>query len=379
MSSEEQKSRAFLVIGAVDRSGGKPVLELADPDRISERFTLWPGLPPTDFAFHPSLASPLFTGLLDGDPVWVESRIPGLTLAQIAPDLTPDRLILILMDVCDILRTLHESGLVHGDLRASNIVVGMDGWVLLTGASLGAGHPEDDLSALIRLGRLAGGAASPVNLPDTVPSDASSLLTDLARQLGLAEPDDLRRGLGAFVRTRLPILVPQALPSLKVLVSDILEGPGAMDEIGLDLGLDADLTGTGEWSGASGEITREATLGETTEGAVGRADANAHRVQILAGLLAPPAQAPSASRFDAAEGRTVQAIADRIAHEPLDPVSLATPGVSPPSSDLPPAVAPVPPASPAPGPPPPRRPWLLVVALGVILVFVILLALRVWA
>lgn len=62
---------------------------------------------------------------------YVQSYIPGQTLASILAAGHPQDALTIAINLCWVLRILHAHGIVHGDLHPQNIIVGLDGKVAL--------------------------------------------------------------------------------------------------------------------------------------------------------------------------------------------------------------------------------------------------------
>jgi TonB family protein len=97
---------------------------------------------------HPHLVHPFHTGLcdIDAEPLnYVVTEFPEEDLSQILPEraLTPAETREMLLPVLDALSYLHAGGIVHGDLKPSNIVV-VDNEVKLAWDSLHVGSDNDE-------------------------------------------------------------------------------------------------------------------------------------------------------------------------------------------------------------------------------------------
>ncbi|WP_322511788.1 serine/threonine-protein kinase [Chloroflexus sp.] len=62
---------------------------------------------------------------------YVQSYIPGQTLAQLLAAGRPPDALTIAINLCHVLRVLHAHGIIHGDLHPQNIIVGRHGEVAL--------------------------------------------------------------------------------------------------------------------------------------------------------------------------------------------------------------------------------------------------------
>jgi hypothetical protein len=311
-------SRAFLVLGTIGLSEGRPILELADAADPSCRLTLRPGLPPTQVPHHPGLSPVLLTGRLEGELVWGEGRGDALPLDRLGSDLPDEALCLVLLDLCEVLRTLHAGGVAHGDFRAPNVLVGADGWVAVAGAGVWKGSIEEDMGALVRLRRELFHEDAPESA-EVAPFEVAVVEADLRHRLGAEDVLELRRGLSMVVRARMPALQTESLPVIHVVVQSRPGMVGRFDEVGMDLGPDVEST-SGEVFATSGEVTREALLDDPTEEASSSQDPESSRVQILARLLAPPAGPLFPDRFAASEGLVCEPMRKRISEERPDPL-----------------------------------------------------------
>lgn len=95
---------------------------------------------------HPNIAVLLDYGEQDGGGFLVMEYVPGEPLSQVLErehTLAPARLLPILAQCAEGLHAAHRAGVVHRDVKPSNILVMADGTAKLTdfGISLGAGQP----------------------------------------------------------------------------------------------------------------------------------------------------------------------------------------------------------------------------------------------
>jgi uncharacterized membrane protein YbhN (UPF0104 family)/tRNA A-37 threonylcarbamoyl transferase component Bud32 len=94
-----------------------------------------------------------------GDAVLVTARPPGPTLEELDPTQVTDG---VLDDIWANVGRLHDAGIVHGDLRAANVVVGDDGDTALMGfgraepVSSGARPDTDDAALLVTTAAIVG-------------------------------------------------------------------------------------------------------------------------------------------------------------------------------------------------------------------------------
>jgi serine/threonine-protein kinase len=68
----------------------------------------------------------------DGTFYYVMEYLPGMTLAEMVKahgPLPPERVVYLLLQVCDALREAHQAGLVHRDVKPENIVIAQRGGV----------------------------------------------------------------------------------------------------------------------------------------------------------------------------------------------------------------------------------------------------------
>ncbi len=95
---------------------------------------------------HPNVAVLLDYGEQDGGGFLVMEYVPGEPLSEVLErerTLSPERLLLVLAQCADGLHAAHQAGVVHRDVKPSNILVMADGTAKLTdfGISLGTGQP----------------------------------------------------------------------------------------------------------------------------------------------------------------------------------------------------------------------------------------------
>jgi len=325
VTPSSRKTRSLVVVATRERTAGRAVLELADPDSPSTRLTLWPGLAPPEAPLHPMLAPRITVGRLNGEPVWLEARPRGVPLNRLAGILNPHQVALVLQDCCEALSALHEAGRVHGDLNSKRVVVAEGGWTTLVGVGLRSGFLEEDLSALMQLGRTLTMEQGVIPFAWTVPKDAEELRVFLQSWMEGADEDELRHELAALASAEVAP-VPHD-PTVVEIVSDSRQAPGAVDEVLPELGPDRELTGS--WDSTAGEVTCEApegTLplpGETTQSLGTRRTSQANRMQVLARILAPPEVAPNPARFQGKEGLPCEGIRALVLQGRLDPLCYA--------------------------------------------------------
>ncbi|WP_095984364.1 serine/threonine-protein kinase [Cystobacter fuscus] len=80
---------------------------------------------------HPHIVDVYDFGMLpDGSPYYVMELLPGRTLSQLLHErgrLSPERALAFLEPVCEALEAAHRAGVVHRDLKASNVAVVSEG------------------------------------------------------------------------------------------------------------------------------------------------------------------------------------------------------------------------------------------------------------
>lgn len=327
-----------MVVATRERSHGRAVLELADPDDPSTRFTLWPGLPPPEGPLHPSLAPRILSGRTQGEPVWLEARPPGAPLNHVAALLEPPQVALVLLDCCEGLAALHDSGRVHGDVKSKRVVLGEGGYATLVGVGQRRAHPEEDLAALIRLGRTLCGERAGLRLPEVAPASADALREQLEEQLEELDQDSLRDDLAAIC-ARERATIPEEPTMLQVVVEHIQGTRGRVDELLPILGPETERTGSQiSWSSSVGEVTRESSAEHTHADSEGtgslhvQADHLGRRTQVFARILAPLDQLGSTARLPGSADEPCAAVRKLVLEGPMDPLAFAgaLPGSLPP-------------------------------------------------
>ena len=80
---------------------------------------------------HPNIVDVYDFGMMpDGSPYYVMELLPGRTLSQFVQErgrLSPERALAYLEPVCAALEAAHRAGIVHRDLKASNVMVVEEG------------------------------------------------------------------------------------------------------------------------------------------------------------------------------------------------------------------------------------------------------------
>ncbi len=113
---------------------------------------------------HPSIVDIHDFGLLqDGSPYYVMELLPARTLTHLLLEcgrLSPERVLVFMEPVCDALEAAHRAGVVHRDLKTSNVAVVSDGEVprvkLLDFGIAKIIHPEPDQPNLTTDGQRLG-------------------------------------------------------------------------------------------------------------------------------------------------------------------------------------------------------------------------------
>ena len=288
-------------------SDGGTALEARTPD--GQLVTLWEGSPNhRSKCDHLGLADPLFDGLHDGQPVWIESR-PGLWLLSDLPaSLDAATALWLGSRLADALARLHSLDRAHGWVGSETVALQSDGAPCLIGVGRVDGTPQDDLRAAIDLIQ----RLHPFNVLPTESGSASSLAASL-RELALEQPNEPVDLAALLMEQGRP---QQANPrSLTIHVTPL----GMSDEVQPDLGSDA--TGRGlldRWAPleGSGEITVDPT--ETAEFAL--ADSQVHH--DLLGRIQGALNRAAARQEDAFSPPGAH-FRSHLIHEPLDPLPIS--------------------------------------------------------
>ena len=315
MERPPEQSRPFVIIGEVGRMGGRPVLELAEPQDLVRRRTLWPGLPPPAVPSHPGLLPVVLAGRLEDLPVWLESRPLGHALEELLP-LEGDESIAILRDLVSALRALHARGQSHGRVRDTRVLITTEGRAVFLGTGSHSGQVNEDIADLVRMGRSFGGER--LKLPETVPNSLQPIADSLD---ALAENADLRatrKALGKRVTESLSPISDEA-PNLHIAVVDG-STVQPVDEIGMDLGFgDSRYDTSSSWSGTASEVTGEATGDLTSPHGLTETPS---RAQAIAKVLASPPFPIDPARFASREGQPCKGVIALLASETPDPLPI---------------------------------------------------------
>ncbi|WP_258562839.1 MULTISPECIES: serine/threonine-protein kinase [Nocardioides] len=146
--------------------GGEPDLDRAEREaRLAARLN------------HPHVVA-VFDLLVDGDDRWlVMEHVPGVTLAELVRrdgPLSPDQAATLLRQAADALAAAHGAGIVHRDVKPSNILVGPDGQVKIS--DFGIARAQADAS-LTQTGLVTG---SPAYLaPEVASGQVASQASDV--------------------------------------------------------------------------------------------------------------------------------------------------------------------------------------------------------
>jgi hypothetical protein len=272
--------------------------------------------------------------------VWLEARPPGAPLNHIAALLEPAHVALVLLDCCEGLVALHDAGRVHGDVKSKRVVLGEGGYTTLVGVGQRHAHPEEDLAALIRLGRTLCGERGGLRLPEVAPASAGALQEQLEEQLEELDQDTLRDDLAAIC-DRERATIPEEPTMLQVVVEHIQGTRGRVDELLPILGPETERTGSQiSWSSSVGEVTRESSA-EHTQGDIEgtgslhiRSDHLGRRTQVFARILAPLDQLASTARLPSTADEPCAAVRKLVLEGPMDPLAFAgaMPGSLPPAA-----------------------------------------------
>lgn len=146
--------------------GGEPDLDRAEREaRLAARLN------------HPHVVA-VFDLVVDGDDRWlVMEHVPGVTLAELVRrdgPLAPDQAAALLSQAADALAAAHGAGIVHRDVKPSNILVGPDGQVKIS--DFGIARAQADAS-LTQTGLVTG---SPAYLaPEVASGQVASQASDV--------------------------------------------------------------------------------------------------------------------------------------------------------------------------------------------------------
>jgi len=282
--------------------------------RGSARVTLWPGPAPASPPEHPGLAWPIEPGWLHEKGAWLEHRPPGARLAELAGQLSPPELGMVLLDLAEALAALHAGGSHHGQVDLDHVVVSHHGRAILIGVGRESGTAKQDSRDLrMLMAELWPPTAPPP--PDPGEEPAAVLAEALSGWLAYEFPDHTAFSLGS----RSKDCTPDAAEDAETIP---FRPAGAFDEVGPDLGpdrygrglLDRWATGnslSGAHTGAI-EFTRPGDEDERVPSAAA----------LLTRLVAPPDRPPDPHRFAAVEGTPCEEIKALVADEPIQPLPL---------------------------------------------------------
>ncbi|MFI2707640.1 serine/threonine-protein kinase, partial [Nocardioides sp. CER28] len=183
---------------------------------------------------HPHVVT-VFDLAEDGETRWlVMEYVEGTTLSKLAADrggLPPAEAAAIVRQAAEALSVAHEAGIVHRDVKPSNLIVGFDGTTKLTDFGIARGAADDTLTAsgvltgspaYIAPEVASGGLATPA-------SDVWSLGGSLYQALTGRPPYDLGdnvvAGLVRIVHDEPPRLPPGSGPLATVLAATMVKEP----------------------------------------------------------------------------------------------------------------------------------------------------------
>jgi hypothetical protein len=244
----------------VQRSSVDGAIEVAPADRADVRATLWPGREPPAHPDHPGLGKCEASGIVGGEQMWVETRPRGAALSELTGAFAKPELASVLVEVREALRTLHGVGLAHGTVRASRVVVGTDGSVVLIGVG------QDREGSVHR---------------DLAEMDA------LVRECGFASVAELVAGAPlrrVVIEGR--VREPDGNESIELTA-------GSVDEVKVDLGPDESASGLLErWSAGEGPSAGESTRAPRVEPAVVAAEIPEVTISASRAALPPERTSP---------------------------------------------------------------------------------------
>ncbi|MDQ2650937.1 MAG: protein kinase [Actinomycetota bacterium] len=214
-SADRRVERAFdtelrQVVGRVSEP-----LAGRDPDELLRRVQAYLAVPAT-----PSLSPVVDASIDDGEVVVVNSWVEGVDLLSLlaasgTPGLPVTAVLSWLDEVADALRHLHSRGLVHGDVRPSNLILTADQRIVVIGVGVGALGADAGTSVEDDIRSVAATAA--VLLTGSAPDDGSITGTSTLSAIALQ-----RALLPALDPARSPPSLDELLRSLRSQLNDAL-------------------------------------------------------------------------------------------------------------------------------------------------------------
>jgi hypothetical protein len=184
---------------------------------------------------HPNVVT-VFDLAEDGETQWlVMEYVAGTTLSRLAADrggLPPAEAAAIIRQAAEALRVAHAAGIVHRDVKPSNLIVAADGTTKLTDFGIARGDTDDTLTATgILTGSPAYIAPEVASGSTATPaSDMWSLGGSLYQALTGRPPYDLGEnvvaGLVRIVHEEPPRLAAGSGPLATVLAATMVKDPG---------------------------------------------------------------------------------------------------------------------------------------------------------
>ncbi|HZM81505.1 MAG TPA: protein kinase [Candidatus Limnocylindrales bacterium] len=112
---------------------------------------------------HPHIVSIFFSGTYEGTAYTVMELVDGVSLATVLDEglLPIDDAVNIVTGVCLALQAAHAAGVIHGNLKASNVLIAEQG-VIKVGDFGGHGDPREDMYSLGLLMEAMAGRRDPV-------------------------------------------------------------------------------------------------------------------------------------------------------------------------------------------------------------------------